>query len=211
MRVLSNGDIQFTVPRRFNERQLPGIIDAHQEQINQLRSRHEHFRDSLPGHLSSRPDTIHLQALNKSWRVVYEECSRPSYTSSTVLLPADFTEQQISKGLQNWLSKQAKQVLPGWLNKQATLHQLNYGKVTIRGQRTRWGSCSIQQHISLNRNLLFLDLTLVEYVLCHELCHTEHMNHSREFWKRLEQCVPLVKKYDKELANANKLIPLWAI
>jgi len=76
---------------------------------------------------------------------------------------------------------------------------LNYGKLSVRDQSSRWGSCSSTGGISLNWRLILLDPVLQDYVILHELAHLTEMNHSRRFWGLLDQ-------YDPDrLANEAKL------
>ena len=65
-----------------------------------------------------------------------------------------------------------------------------YTSVTIRDQRTRWGSCSTKGALSFNYRLVFLPPHLVEYIVAHELCHLREHNHSLRFWTLLEQVLP---------------------
>ena len=64
-------------------------------------------------------------------------------------------------------------------------HGFAYGKLSIRNQKSRWGSCSSKNNISLNRKLYFLPSELSDYVLLHELAHTVQKNHSKAFWNIL--------------------------
>ena len=80
----------------------------------------------------------------------------------------------------------ARRILNQRLTEFAAEHDFEYGKVSIRKQKTRWGSCSSQNNISLNQNLLHLTDDLIEYVLLHELTHTRVKNHSPSFWDELE-------------------------
>ena len=79
-------------------------------------------------------------------------------------------------------------------------HDLPYNRAAFRCQKTKWGSCSSQDNISLNINLAFLPAHLQDYVLLHELCHIRHKNHSKAFWTQLDRyCDGRAKEYAKEL------------
>lgn len=81
-------------------------------------------------------------------------------------------------------------------------HNLPYKRAAFRCQKTRWGSCSPQNNISLNINIAFLPIHLQEYILLHELCHIRHKNHSKAFWSQLDQyCDGRAKELAKELKH----------
>lgn len=71
----------------------------------------------------------------------------------------------------------------------ANEHGLKYNKVFVRNQRTRWGSCSHKNNISLNAKLVLLPKELIDYVILHELVHTRVHNHSKQFWIELNRYV----------------------
>lgn len=81
----------------------------------------------------------------------------------------------------------------------AVLHGFSYNKVTFRNQKTRWGSCSGRNNLSLNRQLILLPDALIEYVLLHELLHTRIKNHSHTFWAALETILPGATRRAAEL------------
>ena len=79
-------------------------------------------------------------------------------------------------------------------------HNLPYNRAGFRCQKTRWGSCSGQNNISLNVNIAFLSEELQDYVLLHELVHTKVKNHSRNFWAELDKYTQgQAKELSKEL------------
>ena len=86
---------------------------------------------------------------------------------------------------------------------------LPYSGVTIRAQRTRWGSCTAKGRISLNYTLAFLPWELTRLVLLHELCHTVELNHSPRFWALLDRHLPGCRGIDARLASARHYLPLW--
>ncbi|MBI4239828.1 M48 family metallopeptidase [Candidatus Uhrbacteria bacterium] len=73
------------------------------------------------------------------------------------------------------------------------------GKVSIRNQRTRWGSCSRKGNICFNYRIVQLAPELVGYLIVHELCHVAEMNHSQKFWKLVERVIPHYKALRKKL------------
>jgi predicted metal-dependent hydrolase len=85
--------------------------------------------------------------------------------------------------------KEARKIITGKLKQLAEQYGFSYGKVSIRSQRTRWGSCSGRGNISLNIKLVALPVELSDYVIMHELVHTRIHNHSRKFWKELDKYV----------------------
>ena len=78
-------------------------------------------------------------------------------------------------------------------------YALTYGRVSIRDQRTRWGSCSKRGNLNFNYRVIFLPLPLVDLVVAHELCHLRHFHHGPEFWALLSEMVPDLELRKREL------------
>lgn len=104
-----------------------------------------------------------------------------------------------SDQLKKFYVKKAKEFLPKRIADLAEQTQLYPRKVTIRMQATRWGSCSAKGHLSINAKLMAAPLWIIDSVLLHELCHLQHMNHSKEFWSLLSNHSPHHKKADEWL------------
>lgn len=81
----------------------------------------------------------------------------------------------------------------------AETYDFSVGKISVRSQKTRWGSCSAKNNISLNVKLMRLPRELVDYVLCHELVHTRIKNHGHDFWKELSGIMGDAKERDAVL------------
>ncbi len=79
----------------------------------------------------------------------------------------------------------------------------NFKTIKIRGQKTRWGSCSSKGNLSFNYKLLQFRKEVIDYVIIHELCHTKELNHSTKFWRLVERFCPDYKELKKELKNSN--------
>jgi predicted metal-dependent hydrolase len=85
--------------------------------------------------------------------------------------------------------KEARKKLKSRLRELARKNGFKFGKITIRSQKTRWGSCSGKNDISLNYKLVILPQDLLDYVIFHELVHTREHNHSPNFWEDLNKYV----------------------
>ncbi|MDO5134770.1 MAG: SprT family zinc-dependent metalloprotease [Eubacteriales bacterium] len=68
--------------------------------------------------------------------------------------------------------------------------QVHYNRITIREQRTRWGSCSSNQNLNFNWKLILAPMEVLDYVVVHELCHLKEMNHSPAYWREVEKILP---------------------
>ncbi len=72
----------------------------------------------------------------------------------------------------------------------ARLMDVSYGRITIRNQKTRWGSCSAKGNLNFNAGLMLAPPEVRDYVVVHELAHRRQMNHSPAFWKEVERVLP---------------------
>jgi predicted metal-dependent hydrolase len=111
--------------------------------------------------------------------------------------------------LQAWLKSAAEARLAPQLLKLADELKYSVSRVSIRCQRTRWGSCSTRGAVSLNCSLVFLRPAVVRYLFIHELAHTKHMNHSASFWRLVEKLEPDYRCLDRELLAGWRTVPAW--
>lgn len=93
----------------------------------------------------------------------------------------------------------ARRTLVDRLAELARRNGFSYNRVSIRRQKTRWGSCSSRNNISLNMSLVLLPLELMDYVILHELLHTRIRNHSRRFWAELDTLVGDARAFDARM------------
>jgi hypothetical protein len=99
-------------------------------------------------------------------------------------------EAGVHDTVRRWLRATARAELPARLRQLAAAHGLAVNGVTIRSQRTRWGSCSSEGRISLNWRLVQMPDEVRDYVLLHELMHLRIRNHSARFWREVERVCP---------------------
>ena len=207
--VHPDSGIEVVVPHRMSLKHVEPFVRQHRQWIDEQVEKLGLLR---PRKL---PDMIHLAMVNQHWQTEYKIDRR--LTNYRLLQqgqqliisgPNDDLEARRTK-LLHWLRKQARLHLPERLEQLALQLDLGYGRVSIRSQRTRWGSCSSVGNINLNDRLMFLPAPLADYVMVHELCHTRHMNHSKRFWQLVESHVPQYRKFEKQLRSARQLMPGW--
>lgn len=94
------------------------------------------------------------------------------------------------EALARWYRRCARATLRAAVQEQAARLGLSYHSVTVRDQRTRWGSCSAGGNLSFNWRLVIAPVPVLRYVVVHELCHLQVPNHSKAFWRQLEAAAP---------------------
>ena len=105
------------------------------------------------------------------------------------------------------LISRAKKVIPMRAAYFAPLAGVTYGRITVRSQRTRWGSCSAKGNLNFNCMLMLAPEGVLDYVVVHELCHRKHMDHSGAFWAEVERILPDYRERRAWLKeNGNSLI-----
>ncbi|MEL6552379.1 MAG: YgjP-like metallopeptidase domain-containing protein [Cyanobacteria bacterium J06621_11] len=152
----------------------------------------------------------------ETWSVDYQ----PQPSHKTLCIPDEAQQHLLLQGniehlpncqavLRKWLAHRAQRDLAPWLRQLGFNLNLPCRHISVRGQKTCWASCSNHKDISLNFKLLFLPRPLVHYVLVHELCHTVHMNHSKQFWALVGE-----KQHDyhwrkEAIKTAWRYVPRW--
>lgn len=133
---------------------------------------------------------IHIKIANGIIKVTYPEFAG---------IADPKVQSAIRKGVEEAWRIEAKSWLPERTEQLARKYGFNYGKVTVRNSRTRWGSCSWDNNISLSLHLMMLPDHLIDYVILHELVHTVHKNHRKGFWQMLDTITGGVQKLEKEI------------
>ena len=132
--------------------------------------------------LRDRSDWLEDKLLVQKKRRIEQERLR-------TVTPAPLTKADIQN-----LAEQARQVLPERTSFFARLLGVTYGRITIRNQKTRWGSCSAKGNLNYNCLLMLTPPEIQDYVVVHELCHRLEMNHSPRFWNHVANILPDYKE-----------------
>lgn len=115
------------------------------------------------------------------------------------VLPIYVRPQFSNPDLQACLKTIARQILPEQVKQLAEACRVSVGKISVRNQQSRWGSCSTHGDISLNWRLILVESAIQKHVILHELAHRRHMNHSDDFWDLLTRWDPQTAGHDADL------------
>ena len=160
------------------------------------------------------PNTIVLLCKQQQFEIVHKKGiqNRAVLTGESLRLTCKrISDKQLFSNLRRWLIEQAREEFAARLDVIANDTGLEWNRLSIRGQKTRWGSCSAKGNISLNFKMLFLPSELVNHVLLHELVHTREMNHSHRFWGLMKKYDPQCEQHRAELRKAGQLLPDWTV
>jgi predicted metal-dependent hydrolase len=183
--------LEVVIPVRFPKRAVPELVHQHYDWIVQQLHKHQ-----LQFPKPALPSQIPIAIDNSVIAVKPEIFSNKNYAQSI-------------DQLRQLVRKKAWALLPDMLRSVSAECGLTYKKISIRSQKTRWGSCSSRGTISLNDQLLFVSADTARYLMIHELCHTRHMNHSAKFWQLVESLCADYRHHEKRLNDARQHIPEW--
>lgn len=196
--VAPNGRLKVTMPKRTPIIAVKGLIATSRPAIRNLLDRHIPNEVHLSGDQVGKSHSLLIHPGTKlSSKIVKNQI--------VVTAPKDIDsddpllQREIRDGIIKVLRKEAKQYLPARLERLAKELGYSYERIKFTHAGSRWGSCSSTGTISLNIALMKLPYQLIDYVLIHELCHTEELNHSDEFWGLVATGDPKYKVHRREL------------
>ncbi len=213
IRVLPpDGIVEVILPAGCSHAVAPGILQRHRSWIlKQQRA------VAKSGGQPPLPAQLAMPAIGESSVVDYRhQTDAPRTLIDTTSSPGKlivFGNMErpgtVLRALQEHLKTIGKRHLPELLKAHAHKHGFTPGRITVRLQRTRWGSCSATGNISLNAKLLLLPAPLMHHVICHELAHLRFPNHSAAFWQTLEKIDPHTHRNHRWLREYARTLPPW--
>jgi predicted metal-dependent hydrolase len=214
LRVYPDARVECVVPPRARPREVEQFIAAHREWIDSKRNVALRNR---PAPQPFPPAAIDLRASSETWnlhiaggegRLRFVE-RRGADGRHVLQVRGVASADKLRAGLRTWLMRAAQARLAPRVAALAARAGVTFSQVSIRRQRSRWGSCSARGTISLNCCLLFQRPEVVDYLIIHELAHRSHMNHSARFWQAVERQCADWRALDRELVQGWQSVPRW--
>lgn len=201
LRLSHRGDILLTIPRRMHLPLAKKLLDDNRPHLRRQRASRQAVHEPYqPGQIIGKHHELIFRA-----RAVEKASTRMSADSIIVTYPlaADIQSGEVQgvvrQAAKKALRRQAESYLTTRLQQLSHFYQLPYESLRLSSGHTRWGSCSSSKKISLNIWLMTLPYDLIDYVICHELCHTVQHNHSNAFWQLVAAHMPDYKARRKIL------------
>ncbi len=216
LRVGAREGLVVVVPAGLRREKVQQLVSGKADWIAARLAEFDTVRHLIHPPVGARPQAFDLPALAESWRVEYRETRRSTVGATTdqpgriVVYGAVSDVEACHAALRRWLARHATKALPPWLERVAAQCGHTPTDISIKNQRTRWGSCAPSGRISLNCKLLFLPRELVRYVMVHEICHLLEANHSGHFWAHVRGLDSSADAHHGRMRDAWKLVPGWA-
>jgi predicted metal-dependent hydrolase len=187
-------DASLTVraPLRMDEASIRHFVESHTDWIAKNQAR---VRAALPAFPKRYKEGETFLYLGQAYPLTFVLHQRPTLVfSGGVFRLAKSALPKAEVAFKHWYKEQATLLLSGRVETLAKKHTLQYQKIRISYARTRWGSCSSSGSLSFTYRLVMAPPEVVDYVVLHELVHTQVRNHSKTFWNRLRELMPDYKR-----------------
>ena len=200
LRIDNRGNLHVYCPLKFSDAQIQEIINEKKQWI------HKHIQNIINKRkiYESYYNYSKIMYLGKSYDIIVSD-KKLQIGESTINIR---TNVNLIKTLKNWLIKRSDFIFDR-LDYWAKIIGVKYLSKNHTNARKKWGSCDSKQNIKMNFRLIMLDIKLIDYVCIHELCHIIHLNHSKRFWKKVEDFLPDYKTLRKELKKYSFVLELF--
>ena len=208
IRMAPGRGIWVSVPPRVSRTQVERFLEANRDWVLQNQKQLEIYeRDTGVGLRIGAEIKTKFHLL----KIVGTDELKPTYRKEgeiiLLFIPKQIEFKRIEKLVQQFLLEiytfESRSYLPERVKCLAANSGFSYKKITLRNNTSIWGSCSADDHISLNIKLMKLPDAIIDYVILHELCHTIEKNHSLNFWKLMESVCPDYVVLRKQLRKYN--------
>lgn len=205
LRVYDDGSITVTAPKHVPQTQIDEFVAKNAVWINQKHTAATNRREAL----TAKQDRLFFRGQQYQFRLAITKTQPAGVRLSAaqlVVTSQSENHQTVRTLLENWYRDQAKKRFTARVPLLADLINRDVRLVSVRDQRTRWGSCSSRNTISLNWRLIMAPDSVSDYVIYHELAHLTHMNHSRKFWALVATYFPNYREAEQWLKAHQKLL-----
>ena len=191
------------IPEFYKTGQLADILQGKRRWILGKLSTYVEIQSPCVRRELKSGDTISY--LGKDLKVLtrqdYQNADNVELQKNTLVVSLKSANSRLNVALEQWYRMQAAKLIKERADKLSARLGVSYNRLIIRGQKTRWGSCSRKGNLSFNWKLLMTPEPVIDYVIIHELAHLKEMNHTKKFWRLVAEYCPQWREKRKWLRN----------
>ena len=200
--VRAQTGLTVVVPYSYNIAQLPGLLESRERWISSSLARYANSQSPYAEEGLGNGNTIPY--LGRDLKLVrrenHSEVDSVTLEGNTLAVSHGLFKNGILElALEQWYRGEAARLINGKVDRLSSQMGTHCKRVVIRGQKTRWGSCSHKKNLSFNWKLIMAPEPVIDYVVVHELAHLKEMNHSGRFWELVAQHCHKWREYRKWL------------
>lgn len=190
IKINNNGDFLVSVPKSMTKKSIDVFIENN---IDWIYNQKILFRDKVQK-LYVSGEKILLLGKEYLIDIIVNESlknAKVSLLKEKIIIECTCKKSNNIKNIiENWYRKIAKEIFNERTLYYANKIGIEYNKISIKNQKTRWGSCSSKKNLNFNFRLIMAPKEILDYIIIHELCHLIHFNHSKEYWETVEKYMP---------------------
>lgn len=192
--VKVGGQVVVKAPIGLSDREIRDCVASKEKWILDKIQVMERVLDKMPERHFQTGETLYLlgepYVLERKTNVSGRK-PKIFMTGKSIIIYGSFqTENEIRKLIEEWYQKKAEERIIPRMEYYKERIGVEFRRVRFGNPKTRWGSCSGEKNIMINWRLVMAPLDIIDYIVCHELCHLKEMNHSQSFWSLVEKEIP---------------------
>ena len=192
LEVRSETGLTVVIPERYKSAQIPSLLKEKSRWI--LRKLAEYGQAHILSHEKGIKSGDTIPYLGRDLEVVTEQAhgkaDNVKLEQRRLVVSLGSQRSKVNLALEWWYREQAEKLIRKRADELCARLGVKYGRLTIRGVKTRWGSCSHKGNLNFNWKLIMAPEPVVEYVIIHELAHLKEMNHAKRFWELVAELCP---------------------
>lgn len=214
MQIGQDRQLTIVVPKRAMRFQIRRFVSEHQSWIKKQVKRIQQEEAVHPPHRYADGEQFYYFGEEVYLKIEPQALKRPKVAvkedQMIVRLHKTVSKseglRQVKKVIETFYKKKAEEVIHDRLQFFNEHYSFKYNRVSLRNQKSRWGSCSRLKNLNFNWRLIMAPIEVIDYVVVHELCHLKQMNHSPKFWGLVEETIPDYKEVRKWLRKNEYLL-----
>lgn len=198
--------VHAVVPVNYNADELSSFVEKKRDWLLKTSQYYGRLKERCGG---CEPGTVYFLGSKYRFNVVKDRLQSTIVSGAMKIITFHVTDRRTyRRQMQDWYREQTVKIIAERLPTLASKHNLQYNRVSIKNQKSRWGSCSKKGNLNFNLLLAAAPLEVIDYVIIHELMHLVELDHSPRFWQLVSSADPEYRKHKEWLANYAPVIKI---